>query len=99
MSELTAESRLTISPEVVSQELENEMVLLDLERAEYYGLNSTGTRIWRLLSDGLPLGAVADRVAAEFGIEASRATADVFALAATLLAEGLVQRVDRSPEP
>jgi hypothetical protein len=43
MNALSLDSTIVVSPEVVSQELEGELVLLSLDRAEYFGLNATGT--------------------------------------------------------
>ena len=41
--------RFHISEEVLSQEVNGETVLLDLEGEAYFGLNEVGTRIWQLL--------------------------------------------------
>ena len=38
-----------ISDEVLSQEINGETVLLDLESESYFGLNEIGTRIWQVL--------------------------------------------------
>jgi hypothetical protein len=38
-----------ISPDVLSQEVHGETVLLDLAGETYFGLNEVGTRIWQLL--------------------------------------------------
>ena len=37
---------VTLSPEVISQEVSGETVLLDLESENYFGLDEVGTRIW-----------------------------------------------------
>ena len=42
---------VTRSPEVISQEVSGETVLLDLESESYYGLDAVGTRIWQLIRD------------------------------------------------
>ena len=43
-----AHDRFSISSEVLSQEVNGETVLLDLEGECYFGLNEVGTRIWRV---------------------------------------------------
>jgi hypothetical protein len=73
----------------VSQELEGELVLLSLERAEYYGLNTTGTRVWHWLHDGVSLQTVAERLATAYHLDGAQACSDVLALAQALLDEGL----------
>ena len=39
---------ITLSPDVISQEVSGETVLLDLESENYFGLDAVGTRIWQL---------------------------------------------------
>ena len=43
--------KITISPEVMSQEVSGETVLLDLQSESYFGLDEVGTRIWQLLQE------------------------------------------------
>ena len=44
---------LTLEPskDVLIQELAGEAVLLDLDSANYFGLNEVGTRIWQILAE------------------------------------------------
>lgn len=89
MTIVTLDSTLVISDDVVSQELEGELVLLSLDRAEYFGLNLTGTRVWHWLRDGATIHAVAERLASEYQLDAAQAQADVLALAQSLVVERL----------
>ena len=90
MTQLTLDATLAISPDVVSQELEGELVLLSLDRAEYFGLNVTGTCVWTGIATGLPLSAIADTVSKQFDVDVERAGSDVLSLAQSLLDAGLV---------
>jgi hypothetical protein len=89
MTTVTLDSTLTVSDDVVSQELDGETVLLSLDRAEYFGLNATGTVVWNGLVSGLGLRAIVDKLAQDFTIDAARATGDVIALAQELVDAGL----------
>ena len=40
------------STSVICQELDGEMVILDLQQEQYFGLNDVGTRMWQLMSEG-----------------------------------------------
>ncbi|MBT6125779.1 MAG: PqqD family protein, partial [Halieaceae bacterium] len=40
---------VTLSPDVISQEVSGETVLLDLNSEHYFGLDEVGTRIWQLI--------------------------------------------------
>ena len=99
MTTLSLDSRLAVSPDVVSQELEGELVILSLDRAEYYGLNPTGTRVWQWMTQGASIGTMADRLADAHRVDTERARNDVLALAQSLLAEGLATLADASSSP
>lgn len=80
-------------PDVLMRELEGEAVLLDLASGRYFGLNSTGVRIWALLAEGGDLAAIRDRLAAEFTVAPDAIAADLLELCVALDREGLVDRV------
>jgi hypothetical protein len=100
MSRIDRATTLRQARSVVSQELEGEAVLLDLERETYFSLNRVGARIWGLIGEGLALGAIVDRLADEFDASPSDIAADASTLAEELLAAGLVEAVPASaPDP
>jgi hypothetical protein len=82
--------RITIAPGVLQQNVGGESVLLDLEGEQYYGLNASGTLIWEMLSDGGGREQASSALVRAFGIEQSRALADVDALIVELVGAGLL---------
>ena len=42
---------ITLSPQVIFQELDKEAILLDLNGEAYYGLDEVGMRLWQLLAE------------------------------------------------
>jgi hypothetical protein len=91
MSNLDPSTALRHAPSVVSQQLDGEAVLLDLERETYFSLNRVGARIWALIGEGLALGAVIERLVDEFDAAEEVIAADAMALAGELLAAGLIE--------
>ncbi|MFB3916276.1 MAG: PqqD family protein [Terriglobales bacterium] len=65
---LNLASRVRISPEVVSEELDGETVLLHMRTGIYYGLDQVGTTIWRLLRSNLSLEDVLDELLSEYEV-------------------------------
>lgn len=94
MNGLTLDAVLVMSEDVVTQELEGEMVLLSLDRAEYFGLNATGTVMWNALVNGRTLREIAATVAQDFAVDAQRASDDVLTLAQHLIDAGLARTKD-----
>lgn len=60
------ESRLRPARDVLGAERDGLIVLLDLRREVYLGLDEVGSTIWRAIEAGLPLDEVKQRVASEF---------------------------------
>jgi hypothetical protein len=70
-------------------------VVLHLDTKIYYTLNETGVFVWKEIeSSPSSSDALVARVAENFDVEPAHAKSDIDALLGTLVAEGLVQRVD-----
>lgn len=93
MSNLEQTTTLRQTHSVVSQQIDGEAVLLDLERETYFSLNRVGTRIWALIGEGLPLAEVIEQLVEEFDASRDVIEADAMVLAGELLAAGLVETV------
>ena len=60
MAELTLDSRVVVPESIVAREVAGETVILDLDSGTYFGLNPTGTDMWRAIAAG---GSLADALA------------------------------------
>lgn len=83
--------RFSISDEVLSQEVNGETVLLDLDGESYFGLNEVGTRIWQLLKDELNIGLVLDTLDVEYDVSREQLESDVAKLLGSLEESGLIK--------
>ena len=83
--------RFSISDEVLSQEVNGETVLLDLDGESYFGLNEVGTRIWQLLKDELNIGLVLDTLDGEYDVSREQLEGDVAKLLGSLEESGLIK--------
>ena len=81
---------VTRSPEVISQEVSGETVLLDLESENYFGLDEIGTRIWQLIDETNDLHAIYDTLLQEYEVEEKRLHHDLEALLGEISGLGLV---------
>jgi len=82
-----------ISDEVLSQEVNGETVLLDLDGESYFGLNEVGTRIWQLLQAEQTVGDALDTLSDEYDVSREQLESDVGELLARLSDAGLVKRI------
>ena len=81
---------ITLSPEVISQEVSGETVLLDLESENYFGLDEVGTRIWQLIKETSDLQAIYNTLLQEYEVEEERLQADLEALLGEIAGLGLI---------
>lgn len=83
-------STITISTEVLAQEVEGETVLLDLQSESYFGLDAVGTRIWQLLQEHNNLQKVFDIILEEYDVDEKQLEKDLGELLVKLVDEGLM---------
>ena len=85
-----AHDRFSISSEVLSQEVNGETVLLDLEGEYYFGLNEVGTRIWQLLQCESSVSEALDTLSGEYDVNREQLESDVGELLHKLTEAGLL---------
>lgn len=78
------------STEQVSADLAGEAAILNLKSGIYYGLDSVGARIWRLIVEPRTIAEIEDVLVAEYEVEPSQCGPDVLAFIEQLAEEGLV---------
>lgn len=77
-------------PAVIADDIDGEIVIMNLERGSYFGLDAVGADIWRMAVAGTSGQTIAARIAAHFGLEAAIVEADVQALVAKALEHDLL---------
>ena len=75
---------------VAHERLDDEVVVINLETGAYYALDGPAADCWTLLSAGTSIDRTVDTLAERHGADPNVVRADVDALAAELVAEGLV---------
>ena len=83
-------SRVSVNDDVMFQELDGEGVLLNLKTGVYFGLDSTGARIWRLLETHGVVSEIRDALVKEYDVPEERCTQDLVTLIADMKQHGLV---------
>jgi len=79
-----------VLPDVLSQEVSGETVLLDLNNENYFGLNEVGTRIWQLLQEQNDLEIIYDIMLDEYEVDAKQLRKDFDDIINQLVKSGLI---------
>jgi hypothetical protein len=85
-----AGSRVRLSTDALSEELGDELFILDLQRQRYYSLDAVGARVWALLGEHGDIARTIGQVVVEYDVDPDTAQADVSNLVSRLAAEGLI---------
>ncbi|HEX5165638.1 MAG TPA: PqqD family protein [Thermomicrobiales bacterium] len=84
-----ASRAIHINPSIVSADLDNETVLLNVETGLYFGLDELGSLIWSMLAEGESRETISERLLAIYDVEPVRLLHDVDAFLDLLEANGL----------
>lgn len=79
------------SPEAVATEVNDEVVLLNMERNRCYGLGSTGSDIWRRLGAPTPVSELLTQLMADYDAPSDTIASDVLRTLREFAAEGLIE--------
>ena len=66
---------ITKNSELLSSEIDNEIVMMNVETGKYYGMNSIGSEIWRLLDEPKELKDIHASLLSNFKVE--KATCEI----------------------
>jgi hypothetical protein len=81
---------ISISTDVLAQELAGETVLLDLASESYFGLDAVGTRVWQLLQSGAGQAELIETLLDEYEVERATLEKDIADLLQGLAEAGLI---------
>jgi hypothetical protein len=89
--QIHADSIVSWSSSAVATDVNDEVVLMNMERNRCYGLGATGSQIWRLLSSPIRVSDLVSKLQGEYDAPEGQIEVDVVSTLADLHSEGLVQ--------
>ena len=90
MPEISDDTTFQVRDDVITEEIEDELVILDLEGDVYFSLNEVGRVVWEEAADGKTFEEVVDAVCEQYEVERERAAEDAAAFLGEALDEGLM---------
>ena len=83
--------QITPVDNVLVRKMGSEAVLLNMKTETYYMLNSTGIRMWEILSEGTPVDDALTTLAAEYSVPTETIRTDMDELIQSLHAAKLIE--------
>lgn len=88
---LSEQSVVTVTKDQVSCGLGTEAAILNTKHGIYYGLDSIGTEVWKLLQTPCKVTDIQKLLLREYDVEPERCQRDLLALLEELLGAGLIE--------
>lgn len=88
---MNLDQKVTFADTVFAQEVDGEMVLLDMESENYFGLDEVGTSIWKAMQEYGSLQEVFNALLEQYDVEAEVLEKDLSDFVGKLLESGLVE--------
>ena len=86
-------TKITRNADLVATDMDGELVMMNLARGEYFGLNAVGSRIWEMLASPCSIAELCYRLEKEFAVDREQCLQEVSLFINELLSQGLAQRV------
>lgn len=87
---LNLNTLISKNPAIISSRMDDEVVMMSIEKGNYYGLNPVAAQIWEMLKEPLTGQGICDRLMEEFEVDPEKCTTDVLRYIEKLLAEDLI---------
>ena len=84
-------STVVASKQQTSSEISGEVVILDLQRGVYHGLNQTGALIWQMIQKPCKVASIRDTLLREYHVDALQCEQHLLALLEELASKGLLE--------
>jgi hypothetical protein len=93
MTTISRETTLVRCGHLIAAPVENDLVMVDVERGYYYALDDIGTQAWEHLAAPISVAELCTLLLANFDVTPEQCEADVLAFLTELHQEGMVQIV------
>ena len=79
---------------IISAAIDTELVMMDVDKGAYFGLDGIGTRIWNLLAAPQTLSQLSDKLMAEYNVDRATCEQDIHQLLDQMQTQNLLLVAD-----
>jgi hypothetical protein len=94
MGTISESSTVVVTKDQVSCDLSGEAAILNLKSGVYFGLNTVGASIWKLIQEPKTVKEIRDAILEEYNVEPARCEHDIFEILQEFSTHGLIEIVD-----
>lgn len=93
MQTVDENTRVVRNEQLPTGEIDGELVALDLERGECFGMDQIGSAVWAIAAEPVTVGQIAGTLTERYEVERERCLADIRPFVGDLIEEGLLHRL------
>jgi hypothetical protein len=94
MGTISKSSTVVVTKDQVSCDLSGEAAILNLKSGVYFGLNTVGASIWKLIQEPKTVKEIREAILEEYNVEPDRCEHDIFEILQEFSTHGLIEIVD-----
>jgi len=91
---ISTNAKIVVTKDQVSCDLSGEAAILNLKTGVYFGLNTVGASIWKLIQEPRSVKEIQDTILEEYEVDPNQCARDVLELLQELSTHELIQIVD-----
>lgn len=91
MQKIGPESSIRRNPELLSVEMDGDLVMMSIESGNYFGVSGIGPHIWQLMETPRSLAELVESVCSEFEVDSATASADLLGFLGELSQNGMIE--------
>jgi len=89
-----AEKKFSRNPDIIDSEIDDEIVMMDVERGNYFGLNVVGSSIWQSLEELQTVESLVDIIIEEYDVSREKCKKDITPFIEQMLKSKLLVEAD-----
>jgi hypothetical protein len=91
---ISMDSTIVGDTNIVFNEMDGETIMMSIENGEYYGINSIGSRIWKLLETPKAASEICDALLPDFDVTREQCAKDVLLFLNRMAEKGVIKIVN-----
>jgi len=93
-TEIGLETKIVGNTSVVFNEMDGEIIMMSIDKGEFYGINSLGSRIWQMLETPKAVSEVCDALLPDFDVTREQCEKDILFFLNRLAEKEVIKIVD-----
>ncbi|OGU16429.1 MAG: pyrroloquinoline quinone biosynthesis protein [Geobacteraceae bacterium GWC2_53_11] len=88
---ITSDSTISQIEDIVASDIDNEKVMMSIEKGQYFGLEPTGSRIWEMIETPVRVSVLIDTLTGQYDVDRETCERDLLAFIGELDEAGIIQ--------